>query len=501
MIAGIPNSIQVALGKRVWPHWPLVVALTIVVAVHIPTLGYYFNYDDLVPLGDIRSTPLTDWIRDVLMARDPTPSWRPLTMLVYLIEYKAFGETVVLYRVVHLAVHLVNVALLYAIAWKVARSRFVATFAAAGFGVFGGAWDTVSYITAFPHVLGMALCLVSVYLMVEFVQTGEQYSDLWWGSCAFMVLAFLADEALVVLSPLPPLAYALHPGPTGHKRRLLPIALSFAPLPVAFGVVFLFTRESFTADQRWDVTALQQTWMYVGWLLAPAGQNPIRFDWPQWLAGAAGLGLWLTALWRGPWWARWAALAVPLALLPYVPLEPITSVRLSVEPRYAYVAAPFYLCYLAWAIRALIARASSQRPLGAMAVAAASITLVVGAYSWETIVQNEKVLAGRQPTEDLIRELRRRDPEPFTRVVLVGEPWSNAFAVYAGLPAIRRFLYGDSFAAPQLEGWRPDILDAWLKRRSYELRQDEVILTYRSGTFIELKQDDLRRGALKKLSP
>ncbi len=56
-------------------------------------------------------------------------------------------------------------------------------------------------------------------------------------------------------------------------------------------------------------------------------------------------------------------------------------------------------------------------------------------------------------------------------------------------------------AAPVLEGWRPDVLDLWLRRRSYQLAPGELVLRYDSGKFITITPDDMRSGALRALPP
>lgn len=482
-------------------HWPWMMALVAVFFLHVPTLGYYFSYDDLVPFADIRNTPAGEWVRNVLTMRDTTPSWRPLTMLFYFGEYKLFGEHVLAYRLLHLGVHLLNVGLVYALAMRFTRERGTAVFAALGFGVFGAAWDTVSYLTALPHVLAVGLVLLSAYLLLEFVETGETQTDLCWGSLVFLLLAFFADEAAVVLAPVPPLLYLLSPRRTGSWRRFGVIGAAFATLPTVFGAVFLFCdcRDSFTVEQRWNFTSIQQSWMYLAWLAVPAGDAPYRFELQQWITGGFGLALLGYGVWRGPWWVRWSVAAVALALIPYVPIEPVTGLKLSVYPRYAYVASPFFMLALAWSLTKLSSSLHSRK-VGQSLTLALAVAVLLG-YASETVIFNQRMLSGREPTRHLVKELRARNLPPGSRVMLVGEPWSNTFAVFAGLPTIRRFVYGDSMAAPVLEGWRPDVLDLWLRRRSYQLAPGELVLRYDSGRFIAITPDDMRSGALRALPP
>jgi hypothetical protein len=94
-------------------HVPLLLVLGLVVGMHVPTLGYYFFGDDFVVLGDIRTRGFTDYARDVVLLRDLTPNWRPLTMLVYWTEFQAFGFNALPWRILNLALHTATVAALY----------------------------------------------------------------------------------------------------------------------------------------------------------------------------------------------------------------------------------------------------------------------------------------------------------------------------------------------------------------------------------------------------
>lgn len=482
-------------------YWPWIGASLLVALVHVPTLGYYFSFDDLVPIADIRNIPAGQLMRNVLTMRDATPSWRPLTMLVYLGEYKLFGEHVLAYRLLHLGAHLLNVFLVYVLAMRFTQMRGASMFAALGFGVFGAAWDTVTYITALPHILAVGWVLLSAYLLLEFVDSGETQTDLAWGSLVYLLLAFLADEAAVALAPLPPLLYLLCPRRLRSWRRFGVIGAAFATLPTVFGAVFLFCdcRDAFTVEQRWNITSIEQGWMYLGWLAVPAGDAPYRFELQQGVTGGVGLALLAYGMWRGPWWVRWSVVGVALALVPYALIEPVTGQRLLVAPRYAYVASPFFLLVLTWVLTRFASAVPSPKAARGLTLVLAGAVLL--GYVVETVTYNQRVLSSREFTGHLVEELRTRDFRPGSRVILVGEPWSNAFVVFRGLPTIRRFVYGDTLTGPSLEGWRPDILDAWLGRRSYELGPGVLVLRYEKGKFFVMTTEEMRNGALRKLSP
>src|SRR5712692_614128 len=95
-------------------HLPLLLVVALVVGIHIPTMHYYFFGDDFLPLGDIRTRSFPKYMSDVIFLRDLTPNWRPLTMLAYWVEFKAFGFNALPWRIVNLTLHVASVLVLYA---------------------------------------------------------------------------------------------------------------------------------------------------------------------------------------------------------------------------------------------------------------------------------------------------------------------------------------------------------------------------------------------------
>lgn len=486
-----------------WGFWA---ACALALAVYAPTLGYHFSFDDFVPLSDMATKSVYAWLTDVLAMRDPTPSWRPLTMLVYRIEYAVFGMNAAAFRTVNLIVHIANVALVYVVTERLVRRTTVATLVAAGFGVFGGAWDTVSYVTALPHLLALACFLVSLWLLLEFVYTGEADKEIYWGSFAFFLLAFLANEASITFVVSYGLAYVL------VARRPLDfvktaIRLSpFALVAVLFGLVFTFCpcREQMTVEQRWDWISFKQAWLYLAWMLLPIGEAPFKVEPMDWVAGSVVVALGVFALVRGAAWARWAVVSLAVFMMPYMLIEPLVGGDTVVFPRYVYAGAFPFLLLLAWAGDAIL----QNRWIGtcryrylvgtfAAVVAAAAIA----GYAVETAVQNHEVLRVREPAQELVSELdsRYRDAPFGSRVFLMGQPWTNPFFAFAGIPAVTKLVFGGPFRVT-VEAWEPTMLDALLKSRGYRLEPWEHVLQYKEGHFRELTAQEVRREAQRMRS-
>ena len=116
-------------------YLPLFAVIALVVGIHVPTLDYYFFGDDFLVLGDVNSQPFPQYMRDVVLLRDLTPNWRPLTMAIYYGEFQLFGMDPMPWRVVNLALHVATVAMLYGLVLSITKRVFVATAAALIFGV------------------------------------------------------------------------------------------------------------------------------------------------------------------------------------------------------------------------------------------------------------------------------------------------------------------------------------------------------------------------------
>ncbi|HWQ27684.1 MAG TPA: glycosyltransferase family 39 protein, partial [Dehalococcoidia bacterium] len=191
-------------------HWGALAAVLLALGLHIPTLGYYFGGDDLVVVADIATKPFGPWFADVLRMRDITPSWRPLTHLVYWTEFRLAGMNPLVFRSVNLVAHTASVALLYALVARLTGRRAAAGLVAAGFAIHGAHFDTVTYITALPHVLATGLVFASMLFMHAYAREGARRHWLYAASLTAFALMFLANEGSVIFAPAVCLVYLLY---------------------------------------------------------------------------------------------------------------------------------------------------------------------------------------------------------------------------------------------------------------------------------------------------
>lgn len=454
------RSLSDALRRWV-RHAPLLAVLALVAGIHIPTLGYYFFGDDFLVLGDVRTRGFGDYMRDVVLLRDLTPNWRPLTMAIYYGEVELFGFNAMAWRIVNLVIHGATVVLLYTFVFNATRRVFVASAAALIFAVSASAVHTVTYITALPHVLSEFMLIAALCSMQRYVHTGERRAGWYWLAFALFVAGFLANEGGVVLGAVIVGYYALVSLP--RRRDVLDFMLK--ALPFAIASTLLIGALSGCGCQGvdegfyglgWHIP--RTVWVYMSRLAYPVDAIPLEPSGLEWAIGSVVAASAIFFLIRGPHIARIAAVGMVLGLLPYAPGKMWTATR------YTYMALPFFAILVAVAAGFVHGHAVRlSRPL-AHVLAAAALFAVGGLYAWQTLHQTQPFLKDTERWELLARDLRREYPSvPAGSTVYVVDDegiWSNAFWQPTWMTSVGRALYGEDVAVRALPSDRIERLRA-----------------------------------------
>ncbi len=417
-------------------------------AVHAPTLRYFFNGDDFIVLGNIEWSGSRAFLIDTIRLEDYVPSWRPLSAVVYTAEWRLFGLNAVPWRGLALALHLGSMMLLYTLLTRTVGKPAVAAGAALIFGVSGAHYETVTYITAFPHVLETFLVLGSLLLIVIYAQGGER--SIITFSCSFVLflLAFLTNESAFAYAPMLVAGYALFSARWSARRpfRLLVHEAPFVAL--AAGWLAFYERSSNDqirfADGSFGTHILSGFALYLSWLVYPAHTIPLDPDPLRWaLAGGVVVAAILFTV-HGPQIARIAVVGVFVSLLPFVPVVWTTS-------RYSYGATAFFAPLAAmgayWAyerLRSLHRRARIPANALALLVVATVATL----YAWQSNAHNVRSGRDSERWRLLVDELRATYPSlpPGTTIWIVDGPWTEPLSQYKEVPNVPRALYGDGVA-------------------------------------------------------
>lgn len=429
-------------------HWGLLAALAITFIVHAPTLRYFFSGDDFVVLGSVQYLGGKQYLIDTVRMQDIVPNWRPLTAVVYTVEWNAFGLNATAWRSVNLAVHLSSLAVMYALVARVTKRPAIGAIAAVIFGVSGAHADTVTYITALPHVLATFFMLASLLAIVSYAQDGERNAGAFWLSFALFVLAFLTNEGSFVYAPVIVAAYALFsPRRRGTLLRLVAHALPFAVLATGWLAYY----EAFPNPQLkfdgyyWGSHVFTNYAVYLSFIAFPAHAIPLTPDATRWVIAGAMVALSALVVVRGPNIARMAVLGMLLAILPYAPVSIWTATR------YTYTAVAFFApvaAIVAYAVFDYVRSTHRLMRVPATVLALVFVATVAGLYGWQTLAQDTRSGRDTARWQLLVDELKANygSVPAGTTIYIVDGPWTNPMEQYTWVPSVARALYGDAAA-------------------------------------------------------
>ena len=440
-----PGRVALATGalRALARHVPIALTLGLVVGIHVPTLHFYFFGDDFLVIGDINSRSFPAYMRDVFLLRDLTPNWRPLTMLVYWGEFKAFGFNALPWRIVNLSLHAASVLMLYVLLLSMTKRVFVSTMAALIFGVSASAVHTVTYVTALPHVLSELFLLTALYSLYRYVAGGERRAAWYWLSFLLYVAGFLANEGGVVIGVVLLVYYAMA---SLYKRRDV-LDFTMKMLPFGIAATLLVSGLSGCGCQGveggfygigWHIP--RETWVYMSRLAYPVGAIPLEPSALEWAIGSVVAGVAIFFLIRGPNVARWAAVGLVTGLMPYVPGKIWTATR------YTYMSVPFFAILVAIAAGWVHHHFARFNRYIAHGLAALALVAVGGLYGWQTLHQTQPFLHETDRWRVLTTELREQYPTvPEGNTVYIADDdgvWSNAYWQPTWMTSVGRALYG-----------------------------------------------------------
>lgn len=426
----------------------MLAALAFTFAVHAPTLRYFFDGDDFVVLGSVQYDGTSGFLKNTVLMRDIVPNWRPLTGAIYAAEWNLFGLNATGWRAFNLAVHLSSMVVLYTLVARVTKRPAVGAIAAVIFGVSGAHFDTVTYITALPHVLATFFVLSSLLAIVSYAQDGERNPAAYWLSFAMFTLAFLSNEGAFVYAPVIVAAYALFA--VRWRRALWRLPLHVAPF-VALAAGWLTFYQSCECEQLkfegyyWGEHVFTNYGVYLSWLVFPSRAIPLSPDAARWAIAGIVLAVTLFFAVRGPNIARIGALGMTLALLPFVPVEIWTA------SRYTYAAVAFFAPMAAIAAYYAFDRTRRLHPalrIPATVLGVALVSVIATLYAWQTLAQDTRSGRATDRWLLLVNELQENysDVPDGTTIYIVDGPWQNPMEQYTWVPSVARALYGDAAA-------------------------------------------------------
>lgn len=248
-------------------------------AVYLPVIGFGFlNYDDP---GYVTANPR---IQDGLSLGNTVwafgafqnGNWHPVTLLSHMADVSAFGLDPRGHHATSLALHLVNVLLLFLLLSRATGRDGPSAFVAAAFAVHPLNVQTVAWIAERKSLLSTLFWLVTLLAWIAFRRTGAKRA--YTVALAAAALA-LASKPMAVTIPFTLLL--LDAWPLGVvRRRFLPVA-PFVALSLGCGLATLAAQRGASALQTLDAypLAVRLTSVPVGyaWYL-------VKAVWPSGLA-------------------------------------------------------------------------------------------------------------------------------------------------------------------------------------------------------------------------
>ncbi len=384
--------------KSLFAALPLLLALIAAVAMYFPALNAPFVSDDYIYLYSVQKLSLLDYLHASLVPDAHSTVlvftadfWRPLYFLSFEGTGRAFGDNVVPYHLLNVAIHLVAVVLVWVLARRLTRRWEAAAVACAFFAVHPAGFDSVAWISSVNSValpLGLAAWLV--FMSAVEAEAPRRRRLLLGASVLLLTVAFGFRETAIVALTAMALWYLFVPARARLRdSRTYTVLLPYIGLCVAYALLrtrFFTVAAANTGAYHFDTDTPGHAWYYLKLGLFPFTDQGVSWHVGLERAGAVVL---LAAIPLAALFKRWLLVALLIAfvasVLPFAPLA------LGVAPRYFYFPSAFLALALGAAAVELLDAAkrvtSPAIPVYALA-AVLPLGLVAGGYAGNDRVES-----------------------------------------------------------------------------------------------------------------
>jgi len=370
--------------------WWILVPLGLFVlalAVYWPFINTFFALDDFTWVRVAQNADVARTVRDAFASPDPTPFqrptpfWRPLVDIYFVVGWRLFGDHTTGWHLANLVLHSLNASLLAFLSWRLTRSAAVGIAAAVLFLLLPTYEFAVTWISSVTELLGGFFYMLGLVLYLTFLRSSGRRWPAYWGAFAALFFALLAKESTISFAALLAVLVLVErqPSTASDARRRLIELMPFAALTGAY-IMFRYTQQYDEASSigLFEIGnhAWGNLWRYLEHLMLPLRQN--RGDWVLWVQPVAATLLVLagiTMLWARRRVMSFVFVWMLLALVPYV------FILGGAVPRYTYLAAmPLSLLVVLMvseAIAWLRPRVDGRMLFGGLAVAVVLLGYVV----------------------------------------------------------------------------------------------------------------------------
>jgi tetratricopeptide (TPR) repeat protein len=228
------------------------------IAVYAPVREFEFvNYDDnLYVVDNAHITQGLSWDNAVWsLTAFENSNWHPLTLLSHMLDVQIFGLDPGAHHVVNLALHVVNVVLLFALLAGTTLQPWPSAFAAALFAVHPLNVQTVAWVSERKSLLSTAFWLVALLAYAAHRRAPDAQKRV---AVVLLAALALAAKPMAVTLPLTLALFDVWPlgtrtsGTGSSLRRDLPLLAPLVALSFACGVLTLLAQRTTNALQSVD---------------------------------------------------------------------------------------------------------------------------------------------------------------------------------------------------------------------------------------------------------
>ena len=463
-------------------------AALLAVAVYVNALQNPFVYDDFRLIVE-NPTILNPWDLRSVIVRDIT---RPLVNISYALDTMIWGRIPLGYHITNLALHAINVMLVFWVALFAAGDRRRADVSPTGDSPTVTGFVTAAVFAVHPmmteavgYVTGRSELLFTFFFLLGFL-SGRRWmiggGRRWWIACIASWMAGVLAKETAAMLPAVLVAYdwfVLDGDRAERRRRFLHLQLPMLAVALAAGIGRIAVLEliefpgSPGADGRYALVQIEVIWRYLALFLAPRGQSIFHavtlidsFTSLRAIVNLAALAAFLSLAWR----LRRAHGLVGFGLVWFILLLVPTAVLFTLGrgeamvERRTYLPAAGLFLILGYSFAGLWARAGRQRLL-----AGAAAVVFLASLSFLTLMRN---VVWHDPVT-LTQEAARLAPGHWMPRVMVGEAFRQS-------------------------GQCPDAATEY--RAAIALRpQEEFPYTRLAGCLIAMRDLDGAEGALQEL--
>jgi hypothetical protein len=327
---------------------------------------------------------------------------RPILNLSYAVDYAVWGAGPLGFHVTNVLLHMVNVMLLFVLAWQFARSTVVAFASALLFAVHPMMTEAVGYISGRSEVLSATFFILGLICGRRWILG---HGTRWAVVTILVWAAMLATKELGAMFPFVLFCYdrlVVRGSRDDMRRRLLTIHLPLMTITVVAGIIRLLVlaRVEYPGQValHWDylLLALDVVRRYVGLIVFPSGQTIFHevaaihgiFD-PRALVAVGLLGILAAIVWglrQSQGLVSFGILWFLLVLVPSAVLTVLDQGEPMAEHR-VYVASCGLFLAVGSATGSLTAWLATADPR-LMRLARAGFALVVLSLGLQTVLRN-----------------------------------------------------------------------------------------------------------------